>query len=534
MAFALTKLAVVSTLHRGRNKSDKLRDGIDGMWSTFEVEIGDPGMLIRFLGPYLHLRTSGQTVRLLPGTSAYTGNVVSVVTPQGCSQDPAIANCTASRGNVFFRNQSSSWSTHGLPNGGTSALERASQDSLILAENSSYGFDTLRFPCPDVPLVANLMVAEYSTSEFWLGTLGLSPLASNFSDSNVSAPSLLSVPRQRGGIDSLSWAYTAGAYYKSVFGSLTLGGYDESRFDQNKSITVPFAADPSRDLVVGIQSITHNIPGGDVLGGGFYAFIDSMVSQMWLPESVCDRFEQAFNLTWNSTSELYLVDEELHKDLVRRNSTITFNLGGADALANGQTVGIELPYEAFDLNISAPLVDQKSRYFPLKRANSTTQYTLGRMFLQAAYVVADYDKSEFLVAQALYPRIYDRKSLVAILHPKGTQPSKATITGVTVGAIVAVGMCGGFAALAMSRRRQRQQINTTAAENDEKRDLDDLGSSSSSTKSIAELSGTETQIHEAQDNRGDLPELPEKKRASVRYEMFSGIAVAELDSSCRS
>lgn len=501
------------------------------MWSTFEVEIGDPGILIQFLGRYLHSRRSGQTVRLLPGTSAYTGNVVSVVTPEGCNQDPTIANCTASRGNVFFKNQSSTWSANELPSGGNSALEGTSRDTLILAENSYYGFDTLRFPCPDVPLVANLMVAEYSADEMWLGTLGLSPLASNFSDSNVSAPSLLSVLKQRGGIDSLSWAYTAGAYYQSVFGSLTLGGYDESRFNMNKSIAVPFAEDPSRDLVVGVQSITHDIPGSEALGGGFYAFIDSMVSQMWLPESVCDQFEKAFNLTWNYTSELYLIDENRHKDLVQKNPTINFNMGGADALAGGQTINIELPYEAFDFNISAPLVKKKSRYFPLRRANSTTQCTLGRVILQAAYVVADYDNSEFRIAQALYPQSYDPKRLVAIPSSNGTRPSKATIAGVALGAVFALGLCVAFVALAMMRRRQRQRVNTTAPENDKKQSLENLSSSSSSTKSIAELSGTETQIHEAQDTFTDLPELPEKKRTSVRYEMSSEARVAELDSS---
>ncbi|CAK3830869.1 Hypothetical predicted protein [Lecanosticta acicola] len=497
-------------------------DGIDGMWSTFEVEIGDPG----------------QKVRLLPGTSAYTGNVVSVVTPPGCSRYPAAANCTGSRGNVFSSNASSTWSTRGLPDGGESELDDPVESALGSTGSVSYGFDTLRFPCPDVPLVANLLVAEYATEDFWLGSLGLSPVTSNYSGAHVSAPSLLSVLRHRGGIGGLSWAYTAGAYYRQVFGSLTLGGYDASRLDAMKSITVPFASDPSRDLVLGVQSMTYDTPGSTPLGGGFYAFIDSMVSQMWLPASVCERFEQAFNLTWNSTCELYLVTDEAHANLIELNPTVTFTVGGADALADGQTIDIDIPYAAFDLNISAPLVEKSSRYFPLKRANSSSDYTLGRVFLQAAYLFADYDRSEFRVSQALYPESYDRKTLVAVDSPHKAHLGKAEIAGCVVLLVVFAGSCAVFGTtilLRKKRSRVQRQLASSLAEKDaivdEKADAIHSLSlcSAASTPSVAELSGIETQIHEAQTQDRDRPELSETKRASIRHELPVEVVAVELD-----
>jgi hypothetical protein len=52
----------------------------------------------------------------------------------------------------------------------------------------------------------------------------------------------------------------------------------------------------------------------------------------------------------------------------------------------GPSVDIVLPYAAFDLEASYPLVRHPTRYFPLKRAANDSQYTLGRAFLQEAYV----------------------------------------------------------------------------------------------------------------------------------------------------
>ena len=47
---------------------------------------------------------------------------------------------------------------------------------------------------------------------------------------------------------------------------------------------------------------------------------------------------------------------------------------------------IVLPYASFDLLASYPRVLNATKYFPLKRAANESQYTLGRTFLQEAYV----------------------------------------------------------------------------------------------------------------------------------------------------
>ena len=81
---------------------------------------------------------------------------------------------------------------------------------------------------------------------------------------------------------------------------------------------------------------------------------------------------------------MYTVDDELHKSLTVSNPTFTFSLGDS---TSGPSVPIALPYASFDLTAKPPMVPNETRYFPLLRAENETQYTLGRAFLQEAYVI---------------------------------------------------------------------------------------------------------------------------------------------------
>jgi hypothetical protein len=163
---------------------------------------------------------------------------------------------------------------------------------------------------------------------------------------------------------------------------LTLGGYDASRFTPN-DVDFTFATDISRDLVVGVQSIRFsdsNAASEELLSDGILAFIDSSVPHIWLPLSACKAFEKAFGIIYDDTTDLYLVNNALHDRLLSQDASVTFVLG--DNVAGGQTVEITLPYLSFDLQADYKFLNASSRYFPLRRADNDTQYTLGRTFLQ--------------------------------------------------------------------------------------------------------------------------------------------------------
>lgn len=169
---------------------------------------------------------------------------------------------------------------------------------------------------------------------------------------------------------------------KKVLGSLTLGGYDQSRFTPN-GVSFQFATDISRDLVVGLQSITYNDARNTdeiLLPEGILTFVDATVPHIWLPKDACEAFEKAFNLQYNATLDRYLINDTLHNRLQSQNPSISFVIG--NDINGGETINITLPYAAFDLQIGYPIVNTSQRYFPLRQADNDTQYTLGRTFLQ--------------------------------------------------------------------------------------------------------------------------------------------------------
>nr|OQO24786.1 hypothetical protein B0A51_09411 [Rachicladosporium sp. CCFEE 5018] len=426
-------------------------DGNDGQWSSFHVSVGSPS----------------QRVRLLPGTSATAGDATWVVLSEGCSlANPGLQGCEDTRGNVFTRNESTSWSTNRLDNQGLYQLDTYEESKLGLTGNAYYGFDTLQLGSEgsELPDFTDQIIAGIATNDFWLGSLGLSPLPINFTSYDSPIPSLLTRLRNSSYIPSTSWGYTAGAVYKDppTFGSLTFGGYDAERI-HNTGISLPFWTDQSRDLLVGLQSITYDTLGSvPLMTDGIYTFIDSVVAPMWLPLEACQAFERAFGLVWNETADLYLLDSTTHADMRAQNPTFTLTLGSGTS--GGNTTTINLPYSAFDLNMTVGYTSEP--YFPLKRAQNSTQYTLGRVFLQEAYVIADYDRRSFTVAQAAFPASGQQK-LVSILPPGFVMPrksrlNKGAVAGVAVGAAVIISLLSIFLFIYIRRRRPSSVVQFAA------------------------------------------------------------------------
>ena len=152
------------------------------------------------------------------------------------------------------------------------------------------------------------------------------------------------------------------------------------------NVTFNLAPDISRDLVVDLHSITSTATNGSaisLLPNSVLTFIDSTIPFIYLPHEACQAFETAFDLTYDRTTRLYAINDTLHESLSARNPTFTFQI--ANSQRRGPTVDIVLPYASFDLLASYPGFNA-TRYFPLKRAENESQYTLGRTFLQEAYV----------------------------------------------------------------------------------------------------------------------------------------------------
>ena len=144
--------------------------------------------------------------------------------------------------------------------------------------------------------------------------------------------------------------------------------------------------------MVGLQSISSSISSTgtnglttqqrSLLPDPILTFIDSTLPYIYLPVEACQEFEKALGLAWDSSNDVYWVNDTLHRSLLSKNLNFTFTIG--DAIAGGPTVQIALPYASFDLEGRDSSGANTTRYFPLQRAVNESQYTLGRTFLQEA------------------------------------------------------------------------------------------------------------------------------------------------------
>lgn len=310
----------------------------------------------------------------------------------------------------------------------------------------------------------------------------MNPRPTNFTNQNDPQQSFLQLLKNSSDIPSLSYSYNAGAPYRlnKALGSLILGGYDTSAY-QDTSSSYKFFSDQSRDLSIGIQSISTNASADNtVLQSGLISmFIDSSVAEIYLPLDACQAFEKAFGLTYNTTLEMYLVSDSLHSKLTSENPAVTFEI--TTAITGGSSFNITFPYASFDLTANPPLVKSSSRYFPLKRAANDTQYVLGRTFLQEAYLIVDYERGNFSV----HPRVWNASAVsnIVTIFPPGVKesepstspsPSPSHDSSISGGAIagIVIGVCIFIAAaaaavlrfLVLPRRKKTTAAQTSQAD----------------------------------------------------------------------
>lgn len=171
------------------------RDGNDGPWSSFTLQIGTPP----------------QDVKVFISTAA---TQTWVVVPEGCgSSDPS--NCPALRGGEFALNQSSTWVPN-LIDPPSNIYDLYVESNLGYTGSGEYGFEmiTLGWQGSDGPLLKNQTIAGIATEEFYLGVFGVNPRPSNFTTFDDPVPSYMENLRVQSLIPSTSWGYTAGNQYR--------------------------------------------------------------------------------------------------------------------------------------------------------------------------------------------------------------------------------------------------------------------------------------------------------------------------------
>lgn len=526
---------------------DQNWDGIDGKWSSFTLRVGTPQ----------------QFVRVFLSFAVYQTWVV--LGPTACAGSADEDACADSRGGLFDTNSSSTYEYVGL-------YDLWTGQNLGLTGNGYNALETVGLSGvgEDGPTLENTTISAYATNAFYIGMFGINPKPTNFSTFNDPTTSYMTLLKEQGYIPSVSFGYTAGAHYRftGTFASLTLGGYDTSKYTAN-NVTFIFAPDNERDVMVAIQSIStpsrvdSSPVGTELLPSPIYALIDSTVAELWLPEEACQAFEYEFGLVYDNVTSLYLLNKTHHDTLVERNASVSFLMGqGFDST---ETVRITLPYAAFDLEAQAPYsgLGNTSYYFPLRRAANDSQYTLGRTFLQEAYITVDYEVARFQLAQVVWDQTAE-KHLVTIPPANASQDdslwtsphwgkdstsrasnsgngssgsgsssdsslSTGAIAGIAVGAAAAVALIAGFIFFYLRRQKRKRAAAATATTEAGTGSRPNSSSASSTSKGKnptvypkAELAGSAPfpfgMTHHDADRKGLLPpEMPHTPTASSAY-----------------
>ncbi|KAK6597330.1 eukaryotic aspartyl protease [Botrytis cinerea] len=433
-------------------------DGDDGEWSSLALRVGSPA----------------QDVRVLVSTNSPQ---TLVVLPLGCTSaaiSPVPSGCANARGGLFNNSLSNTWEDIGLFEINENGV--GFQADLGYSQSADFGLDSIGLGYvsgTNGPTLDNQTIGAIATaSPFYTGVFGLGTQPVNFTTvGNYSSESYFSSLWSQSLIPSLAWSYTAGAKYRlkaGQYAQLIFGGYDTSRFLAN-SASFTLSSDINRDIVVAIQAITYSgTTQASLLETPTYAFIESTDPNFWLPEAVCQKFENAFGLSLDDSTGLYLINSTQYSLLISTNPQVTFSL--ANSLSGGDIASIVLPFNAFALSASYPFVPNDTYYFPLRKSANDSQNTLGRAFLQEAYLTVDYERGNFTVSQCTFvdgataeistiisPTLADNSSSVSS-NADSTDPTKHLSIGIICGiavALVAVLIVGALGGFYLFRRRNR-------------------------------------------------------------------------------
>lgn len=174
--------------------------GNDGNWSTFILRVGEPP----------------QNFHVLPASA--TGEMI-VPHIQGCTVNATVpADCGARRGVLSIDGQPSP----GFQYSRSTTWKKISRYSLDLENRleieevrAEYGYDQVGLMLSNSggPTLSQRVVATVAKKVFFLGLFGLNPQAVNFTNYENPIPSYMTTLKDKNLIPSLSYGYTAGAYY---------------------------------------------------------------------------------------------------------------------------------------------------------------------------------------------------------------------------------------------------------------------------------------------------------------------------------
>lgn len=512
--------------------------GIDGNWST-----------VRFL-----LGTQSDLIDVIPSTSL---SELWAVGPGGCPSKEQ--HCMTARGGIYTPSDSKRWTSWGQYFLGL--------EYLGYGGNGAYGIDNINAWSPFTNIafgMSSVLIAAYNTTDYFNGLFGLGISQGRFKG-NIGESALTQAVKTFGWIPSYSYGYTAGASYKNMPGSLTLGGYDSARLVDHDTLFTITQSDNSPRVNIRSISVSNNLkPNGwssstksvSTYNDTFMALVDSTTPYLWLPESICESFASALNLTYNDTYKLYTLTNDQYQDYSNSNAySFTFSLASIDNNDNfglplnaPGVVNISLPIKAFVGSLQYPFGKEAIKYgqpavpyFMLRKATSGNNTIIGRSFLQEAYIRTKYDSGVFSLHQAAFPRDPDTDIKLNMIKQPSNSPyprppptkdrhglTTPQMIGVAVGVVAFCTLLVGGLCFWRRRRKHKKCGDVTSKEAEAQDTSSTIGPESTTTPISRILSRIVRRKRSRRTATAAETGAPTEVPASEIYELPAPLPPAEL------
>ena len=410
--------------------------GPDGPWNAVSVEFGNPGQKLD-LYPAGVFGSVVFTNKLCKDVSTEPCGSGGLYTPEDSStlDDTSIKLPYAENGKDGIAGY---WSL------GAQAIEFSNAKNIM---------DDLHLSVMDYlhkdsdPTVSHLRTTMYSNGsivypngvrhppQVGLLALGAPNVNQSFTRDPLPAINASLVPgflREHKIIPSPSYGLHFGSAALNLPLSLWLGGYDAKRIS-GQVATFSYANNPSNLFNLDLFDIGIAVADGGspfsypkkdgLLASGNATVVNSIPINMnpaapylYLPNSTCAAIAKELPVTYNADLGLYFwnVRDPQYTRVVTSPTYLSFTFDN--------NFIIKVPFKLLNLTLDVPLVPSPTQYFPCQPPQdpASQQYSLGRAFLQAAFIGVDWvPNGQWFLAQAPGPAV-------------GLVPQQLPITGPSI------------------------------------------------------------------------------------------------------
>ena len=219
-------------------------------------------------------------------------------------------------------------------------------------------------------------------------------------------------------INSSSYGLHVGSAALGPRLSLWLGGYDASRIVGPVSVQIVIGnwwVIDLLDIGIGVDHGASPFPhasqygiladGNSSIHKSIPVAMNPLAPYLALLDSTCAAIAKHLPVTYQAKYGLYFwnVDDHQYERIVSSPSYLRFTFR-ASGLPTA-SFEIKVPFQLLNLNLGPPLIEKATAYFPCQPPQDNSMYSLGRAFLQAAFLGVDWIETpgKWYLAQAPGP-----------------------------------------------------------------------------------------------------------------------------------